>query len=163
MSYVEHIVGEYYKKLGYFISSRVKYFSRKWGWKDIDLLAVNENEVLIIECKGGAKNHSEMAKKIIEDIVEINKYIDEKMPLAKGKKRRNLLVVAFTLSPKTVEHELHSRGVDVLYLQNVIKNFLKLLEKEMKESKKIGKEEDFVTRTLKQLIIYKWIKDDVFN
>jgi len=162
-SYVEHVVGEYYKKLGYFISPRWKYVSEKWGWKDIDLLAVNESEVLAIECKGGEKNHCEMAEKVIKDFAQINKHVNEKIPLAKGKGRKNILVVAFTLSPKKLEDYLRSNSIEVRYLKDLMRDFLNCLHKEWKESKRKGKEEDFVTRTLKELIIYEWIKDDVFS
>jgi len=56
LSWVEHVVEEYYKMKGYMISRRVKYKTPKpngkmSNWKDIDILAVNEDEVLVVECK----------------------------------------------------------------------------------------------------------------
>lgn len=163
MSFVEHLVGEYYRKLGYIVSSRIKYPSKKWGWKDIDLLAINAKELLAIECKGGARNHSEMVAGIIEDSRRVGQYIDKNIPIAEGKTRKNLLVTSFLLSPRTLETKLGSEGIEIRYLDDILIEFLKLLKKEMNETGKTGKEEDYVTRTLKYMIEKRMIKDELFE
>ena len=159
-SYVEHVVGEYYRKRGYFVLPRRKYSSPKHGWKDIDLIAIKD-KVLVIECKGGADTHSKMAHNVVENFVQANRHIDETIPLAEGKERENILVVAFKLADKHKEY-LRSNGVEVQHLQDLLRKFLRILKKQM-ESKKFGKDEDFVTRTLKALVDYELIKDDVLD
>ena len=56
-SYVDEIVARFYLLKGYFISQGVWFMlgkkkgNKQGNWTDIDILAINHEELLIIQCK----------------------------------------------------------------------------------------------------------------
>jgi len=155
ISYVEDITAEFYRLKGYFILKDFAYQVPKEitgkkvkGWKDIDVLALSESEVLIIECKAftGYKKSDEMIKMLMEDFQYAESEI-KKLPLVKNKRLRKVLVVDYSV--KKVEKELQSKGIEIFLLENLMKDFIVTLKERIKSG---CKEEHPMTRTLVFLI-----------
>lgn len=154
ISYVEDITSEFYRLKGYFISKDIPYQIPKKvsgkkvsGWKDIDVLAINDKEVLIIECK--AFLGYEKSDKVTQDLLQRFKYAEKavknNIQLAKNKRIRKILVVDSSI--KKVENELKKKGITVHSLEDIMKEFLDILRKRLKTGR-VGKEQHPITRTL---------------
>ncbi len=158
VSYVEEIVSEYYRLKGYFISKDWKYRVPKEvtgkkvsGWKDIDVLAITDKEVLIIECKAftGYRSSRETTKKLSEDFKQAERAI-KNARLVGNKSIKKILVVDSSI--KKVERNLKKRGIEVYLLEELMRNFLKLLRKVT------TMQEHPMTRTLKYLVEHEFIQ-----
>lgn len=165
ISYVEDIASEYYRIKGYLISRDVHYqvpkeISKKRvsGWKDIDILALNEKEALIIECKGftGTTKASEMYKKLLDGFRSAEEYYVKNMPLFKDKKIRKVLVVDY--STKKLDDMLSKANIEIYRLENLMKDFLKILKPRLDKCR-MGKEEHPMTRTLLFLVKKGFLKE----
>jgi len=166
ISYVEDIVSEFYEEQGYFVGRDVQYQVPKEesgkkvsGWKDIDVLAINENDVLIIECKAftGNMTADKMAKKLSSDYASAEKSVKEKYKsLIENKQIKKIFVVDYTPAEE-LKIELDKKGVKVYLLNELMKDFLKLLHKKYPNGKTGGSKR--LTRTLIYLLHSEFFKD----
>jgi len=166
ISYVEELASEYYRLSGYF-TQRDYHYRREIikegkgrGWRDIDILAVNANEVLIIECKAQVRE-SGLPKKIIEDMKHATKEIS-KINLLKGKTIRKILVYDSVRSVGKQVIEVKKAGIDVVDLQDIVKKMLIILNiRKSENNENLGKEENVATRTLLAMLDWDLIKSDL--
>ena len=165
ISYVEDIASEYYRLKGYLVSRSIKYQvpraeagKKASGWKDIDILALNEREALVIECKSftGVKKAEDMAKELLTNFRYAEKYYVEKHPLFKNKDIRKILVVDFAV--KKVDDILKKNDIEVYHLDALMKDFLTFLKTKLKDAK-VGKEDHPMTRTLIFLLNWGFLKN----
>jgi len=169
MSYVEHLAEEYLKKKGYLVTSRIRYqvpkgVSKKTvsGWHDVDLVAVNDKEALIIECRSYYREErvKDEAIKVKNNFTWANKYALKKMPLLRNKKKRWIYLADY-LSP-TLRNLLQKKGIEAVELKTWLIDFLKMLKKRYDATGgKVGKE-DITNRILLCLIQHGLITQDTF-
>ena len=175
LSYTEELVSEYFKHLmegdksKYVVSEKVKYRGpRGIGWSDIDVLAIGDKEVCIVETKHyvWTASKQKLLRKIIPSFKAAEKFVKGHV-YAKKKKIRKIFVA--TYSTKPLERELQRHGIETYRLDELVKELLKILRKRIypKWPKKIrrgrGKEESNVTRTLLMLLEADFIKEDVLS
>ena len=147
-NFVEELVGEYYKAKGYlvnvnywfpFTSTRTRKQNGKQqeyqarSWSDIDVLAIGEKELLVIQVKA-IINEPKAADKISDFFKKTEKFLKEgKAPgmedsidwWTKGKKIKNIVVYEFYSPPKYI-NQLKTAGIDVYlfseFFEKIIKN-----------------------------------------
>lgn len=167
ISYVEDIASEYYRLKGYLIFRSIKYQvprtetgKKASGWKDIDILALNEIETLAIECKSftGLKKAEDMAEELLENFKYAEKFYIQKTPLVKDKKIRKILVVDWAV--KRVDNILKTKGIEIYHLNDLMKDFLAVLKTKLKTAR-VGKEDHPMTRTLIFLLNGGFLKDNL--
>jgi len=166
LSFTEELASQYYKHLmknewpKYIVSEKVKYRGPRGGWKDIDILALGQNEICIIETKHypwrGTKR--ETIKHILDSFKTAEKFV-KKQPYAKGKKVKKIFIVEYASQPML--KELKKQRIDVRELDKIVEEFIQILYKRIwkKEWKGRGKEENNVTRTLLVLLEHEFIKE----
>lgn len=164
ISYVEDIASEYYRLKGYLVSKDVHYQVPKAvsgktaeGWKDIDVLALNEKEVLLVECKGftGTMKADEMYKKLLNDFKSAEEYYVKKSALLSDKKIKKILVVDYS-TPK-LDNMLVKGNIEIFHLNDLMKDFLRILKTRI-TTLRMGKEEHPMTRTLLFLLAWGFLK-----
>lgn len=173
LSYTEELVSEYFKHLmegdraRYVVSEKVKYRGPKGiGWSDIDVLAIGDKEVYIVETKQYAFRASKKESiKQISDSLDAAESFVRKQYYAKDKRIKKFFVATETARP--LEEELRRRGIESYRLDEIVKELLKILRKRIypKWPKRIrsgrGKEESNVTRTLLMLLEAGLIKEEI--
>jgi len=157
ISYVEEIASEYYRLKGYFIQrdytyrKQTKNVGKPTGWKDIDIIAINDKEVLVIECKSQVREKNK-ARHIINSMLSACKEVS-KMPIVKkrGLGIKKILVVdksGYYYSVKKHLQTIEGAGFKIIDLIDLAKDIIKILN----ERTTLGKEENTATRTIKALI-----------
>lgn len=182
LSHTEEIVGEYLKylkdkkgRLKYIISERVKVPTKKGGHSDIDILAVGDKDVLIIQTKqymwSGSKKES--LKKIIDNLRISENFVRKQYY---RKNRQIIKILCYEYGSKTLVKELERKDVKTIELQWPMINFLCRLGERMygakdwwkKDSKSCkwegrGKEENNLVRTLIFLIEWELVDKNVLK
>lgn len=158
-SWIENVVGEYYRKLGYFVIENFTYFSqtpdkRIPGWQEIDVLATKVDELKIVSCKRGLTpsgyRRLPMYFKMHVNALGKSPY---SWLLQKSKGRiENVLVIEY---PRKEHVKMIERKVKVVPLKQILLEYVFLLERELTANGgREGMESNFVTRTVKALIEY---------
>lgn len=172
LSFTEELVSEYYRhdldrkgRPKYLVSEHVQYQMPKRGvkvrgWHDIDILAIGQREIHIVQ----AKQYAVFENTTKESIISLGEYFKDAEKFvrqnyaAKNKKIR-WVFVAESMS-KNMHRELNRKGIKADWVKNVIKRFLQTLyerwepEYEKTGNISIGKEESNLTRLLLSLTLY---------
>ena len=168
LSYTEELVSEYYKHLEdngkprFFISEHVHFpRGRKYGWSDIDVLAIGKDEIHIVQTKGYAI-HKKTVEETVEDVVEFFKEAENfvRRTFDIGNKKIVKVFIADIGLSENLKNQLKNNGIDeVLSLKDITLKFFKiLLQKYPEMPSKVGKEESNVTRTL-LFLLYSFKKE----
>ncbi|MHA1713433.1 MAG: hypothetical protein ACTSW4_05280 [Candidatus Ranarchaeia archaeon] len=163
ISYVEDIVSEFYRLQGYLITRDRAYKpdtprqgKKQTGWKDIDVLAYNEDEVLIIECKSftGDRSSDKMVDSLLKSFEDAQQEV-KTIPLLQEKPIRRLLVVDYPIL-KTNDR-LKEQGVEIHLLKDIMTDFIRKLEGRIKDNR-LGREHHPTTRLILFLLQNGFIK-----
>ena len=155
-SYVEHITAEYFRKKGYIVETNINYKApSSSGWHDIDVLAIGIDDVLVIECKAyfGKNNYAEEVRDVEEkaDWIVANKLPEYNHII--GEKRIRKLYVTDAKGTPGLSTTFATSEVEFISLKDILSNLIQMLKDQMSPDKVIiGKEDDYVIRTLISLI-----------
>ena len=160
LSYTEELVSEYYRHLEkdgkpeFFVSEHVHFRGKKKvkGWRDIDILAIGNTEIHIVQTKSFAI-YRRTKKESIDDVVQL---VNESEDFVRrtydvtNKKIKKVFIADAGLSKSMMEELKSAHLIDVVKrLKDITKELFQiLLEKYPKMLKEVGKEESNVTRTL---------------
>lgn len=151
-NYIEELVGEYYKMKGYFVmtnywipfnTNRARESKGKQqeysaqSWTDIDVLAKNEKELLIIQVKTTINTKETPGKikvffKRVEDFLKISKlapcgengiYWSSENCIIK-----KIIVYEYKNSPKSYLKILTDEGIEAKYFGDLLKEIIKYIE-----------------------------------
>ncbi len=149
-NFVEQLVAEHFKSKGYLVLSnywfpiqsvRTRIQQKKeqvynsQSWTDIDVLARNANELLVIQVKA-IINQENTSKKIIDfyknvnDFLKIGKSLDGSSDISWWSSNVNIkhLVVYENYSPPTYLDKLRNNGIDVIQFSEIFKELLEYLK-----------------------------------
>ena len=168
LSYTEELVSEYYKhleddgKARFLVSEHVQFPSKKkYGWSDIDILAIGKKEIHIIQTKGYVV-YKRTVRESIADLVDFFKEAENfvRKTFDVGDKRIIKVFIADTGLSDSMREQLKKNGIDrVLSLKEIVKDFFKILRQKYPDMPaKVGKEENNVTRTL-LFLLYSFEKE----
>jgi len=172
LSYTEELVYEYFKheigengKPKYVVAAKIPFRDeletgkKVKGWHDIDILAIGEKEICIVETKSftGVKKREEFVFELINRFKSAEKFVREQ-DYAKGKEIRKILV-ADEIANKKIKEDLEKEGIETLELREIVRKLIELLKPRVRIMKRLGKEESNVTRTLIFLIRKKFLKE----
>lgn len=165
-NFVEELVGEYYKTKGYFVTTNywlpfktVRNRTQKGkeqnyaaqSWTDIDVLAKNNKELLIIQVKATI-NQKKIAEKINLYFERVESFLQEGIaPDGKTKidwwtkkiKIKKIVVYEDKYSPPSYKKILTDNGIETIYFGNYLKDIIAYVQR-----KKGVKEENSVMRLL---------------
>jgi len=157
--YVEELALRYFDKINYLTVPNIRFqLKKEWtgkkiqGWSDIDLLAINQNEIIIVQCKTfiGTKKSEIISEEIISWFNYVVKYItcDEKWSTWANKRNiKKYLIVDSTV--KCTEDNLKKNDIVIISYEKILIDLINLL-KDGKSRK--GKEDDIIIRLLCSLI-----------
>lgn len=163
LSFTEELVSEYYKhivdnkgKPKYLISEHIHYQMPKKsvkvkGWRDIDVLAIGRQEILVIQTKQYAmfENTKKESVQALQHFFQDAEKIVKQNYDVKGKNIRKIFV-AEDMSVN-MKKELEKLGIEAEWLSEIIKKFMQLLYSKGRIS--LGKEENNLTRILLSLTL----------
>jgi len=170
LGYVEELALRYFEKKGYLISSNIRFqLKKEWtgkkvaGWSDIDMVALNNHEFIIIQCKSfiGIKESSKIAEEITKWFRYAERFLREDTfwkQWLEGREIKRYLIV--DVSVKKAEQILQKNGIKTLYYSDLLSELLNLL-KSGKARK--GKEDDAIIRLLCALIDKKMLNLKIFK
>lgn len=165
-NFIEELVGEYYKTKGYFVTINYwipfktsrdrtqrgkKQNYQAQSWTDIDVLAKNNKELLIIQVKATI-NQKQVAEKINLYFERVEKFLkDGVAPDGKTKidwwtskcKIRKIVVYEDRFSPPSYLKIMTDNGIETVFFGNYLKEIILYVQE-----KKGVKEENAVMRFL---------------
>ncbi len=172
--YVEELALRYFMKKGYLVTQNIWFQIPKEesgkkvaGWSDIDLLAINEREVLVVQCKSFLGTGA--AEKVYRNVSEWFGYAenfirndDRYSRWLNGKSLEKILVVDWGV--RKTEEMLREEGITIIKYDTMLRELLSILKREMdgRGAGRIGKEEDPIMRLLVSMIQKGMIREDVF-
>ena len=156
--YVEELALRYYQKKGYLVTQNIPFQLKKSetgkkvsGWTDIDLLAINQKEMLIIQCKSflGTTKAEESSKALINWFEITKKFLskDDQWKAWVDKRIVKRVLVIDCRTPKT-EKLLQDEGVDIVRYSEIVKE----LFRELADETKYVKEDDIILRFMSALV-----------
>lgn len=170
--YVEELTMRYFEKDGYITMPNIRFQLDKErtdkkvaGWSDIDLIAINEEEFAIVQCKSflGTKKAQLIIKDIIEWFEHAIHYVNTDSTWnywLKGRKIKKYLIIDFR-TDKAVELIKKSKsGIEVFYYNHLL---TKLIQSLMNKDWRKGKEDDVIIRLLCSMIDNDMIHPDVYK
>jgi len=149
---MEEMISKFYKAQGYTVSFHVIYkVPDDKTVKDIEILAMNNKETVIIECRPytGHIEITDMTKATIQDFVSSEKAIKE-VPMIKGKKITKTLVVEEPI--EKTDKELEKKGITVYLLEDLMVDFLALLLKKHKGKRFENRAADMIRNLIFSII-----------
>ncbi|MQY59071.1 MAG: hypothetical protein GH144_05620 [Clostridia bacterium] len=172
LNHIEVLTGKWLNYEGYFTQNRVPFWlpkektgKRQSQWSDMDILAVKENEVKIVECKAflGVAPREIVIKRIKERFEIGSEYILKSYPWLKDKKMSFLLIAE---APRNLESykSLLGDNIELKHFREVIEKVLSHLRTKSPPDKYKGtisygiKEEENMCRLLLTLLAYGFIK-----
>lgn len=132
LSFMEEVISKFYKTKEYTVSHRVIFKAPDQKTvKEIDVLALNEKEAIIIGCRPytGHMDWSEMIKSTVKEFELAEKSIKD-IPMIKGKKIKKALVVEEPIDK--VDADLKKKGIDIIILEDMMVELLIILLKNHK-------------------------------
>ena len=159
LSYTEELVSEYFKhimdeerKPKYLVSEHVHYQTKgPTGWHDIDVLAISEDEVCIIQTKSYAIFENTVKESIEESVrlfKEQEQFVKKRYNVT-GKTIKKIFIADVGLSKTFTESEdFKKAGIITEKLVVIVRKYLQILQNLYPDKYHVGKEENNVTRTL---------------
>lgn len=159
LGYVEELAERYFSKKGYIVIPNIRFQLDKQktakkvaGWSDIDMLALNPKEILIVQCKSflGTKKSEEISSEILKWYEYAEHYINNE-PCWKqwldGRETKWILIVDWSV--KKAEDILKKKRVDVILYDDIL---IELLSRLSSKDWRKGKEDDSIIRLLCAMI-----------
>ncbi|MBN1462294.1 MAG: hypothetical protein JXQ69_07945 [Paludibacteraceae bacterium] len=165
-NYIEELVAEYYKTKGYFVltnywipfqtnrnrtqKGKDQNYSAQ-SWTDIDVLARNDKELLLIQVKS-IINRKEVAEKIniyfdrITEFLNNGKALDGKADImwwTKDVILKKIVIYEYKNTPPSYKKIIEDKGAETIYFGEVLNDIVKYIE-----DKKGVKEENAIMRLL---------------
>ncbi len=171
LSYTEELVSEYYRHIPatkgipkYMVAKHVHYQDKKAtthvkGWSDIDVLAISEDEICIIQTKSFAAFKNTVQESInsaIQYFRVAQTFVLERYDI-KNKKIRKIFVADSGLSAN-FQSQLSREGIEPFKLKDIFVEYLRLLSKLYPDLYHVGKEENNLTRIM-IFILYSFEKE----
>ena len=170
-NFIEELIAEYYKTKGYFVSTNywIPFISERnrvqkgkehnytaQSWTDIDILASNKNELLLIQVKS-LVNQKDIADKIILHFERIEQFLERGVALDGESKidwwTKNLkvrkIVIYENYSPPSYLKILNEKGIETTYFEDRLIELINYVKQ-----KKGVKEENVLMRFLHCLSNY---------
>lgn len=119
------------------------------GWSDIDVLAISEDELLIIQTKSFAVFENTVKESInsaIEYFKVAQTFVSGRYDV-KNRKIKKIFAADYGLS-KNIESHLSQAGIEPYKLKDVFLDYLRLLKKLHPDLYHVGKEENNLTRIM---------------
>jgi len=137
-SRVEPIVEGYFIIKNYVVQRNVPFLKSNRKWSDIDIIAFNDRELYLVECKRGSLDGHDKAMKLIEHFKEAEEYIRRTSPYKElidrlGLNIKKLYVAEYIRKEKD---ELENNSIEVRNVGDVIKEISNII-KELVINKKI--------------------------
>lgn len=156
--YVEELALRYYQKKGFLVTQNIpfqldkeKTGLRVAGWSDIDLLAVDQAKMLIIQCKSflGTGKAEKVADHLEKWFSYAENYIREDQNWKVWLNGRELcnIVVVDCHTPKT-EELLEEKGIVIVRYSEIVKELFRKLA----DPGKYVKEDDIILRFMSALV-----------
>lgn len=161
LSYTEELVSEYYRHIAddkdipkYMVAEHVHYQDKNAttqvkGWSDIDVLAISEDELCIIQTKSFAvfKNTvNESINSAIQYFKTAESFVLQRYAV-KNKKIKKIFVADYGFSAN-IQSQLSKAGIEPFKLKDIYVAYLKLLKKMYPDLSHVGKEENNLTRIM---------------
>lgn len=157
--YVEQLALRYFGKKGYIVQPSVwfqldkaKTGKKVGGWSDIDLVALSQQELVIIQCKAffGVKKAEAVVQGLVVWFRQAESFLRKDpmwKPWLEGREIVKCMVVDHFV--KKAERLLSDQGIQILLYEDVLKELLLLLQKGKARK---GKEDDAIIRLLVAMI-----------
>ena len=173
LNHIEVLTGKWLNYEGYFTQNRVPFWlpkektgKRQSQWSDMDILAVKENEVKIVECKAflGVAPKEIVIKKIKERFEIGSEQMIKSYPWLKNKNKSFLVVAEAPRNLESYRTLLRDDGIRLKSFKDIIEGVLSHLRKKLPPDKYKGmigygiKEEENMCRLLLSLLSYRFIK-----
>jgi hypothetical protein len=179
-NFVEQLVAEYYRTKGYLVSSNywIPFESKRYrkqngkeqeyiaqSWTDIDVLARNDNELLIIQVKA-IINQKSVSENIINYFTRVKAFLEKGVAIdgtsdiswwQKDVEVKNIVVYEYYSPPSYIEL-LTKRNIKTIKFSDIFKKLLDYASR-----KKGVKEENASMRFLEFLINEKLLKTEGYN
>lgn len=168
LSFTEELVSEYYKHIldnkgrpKYLVSDHIHYQLPKAGvnvkgWHDIDVLAIAQNEILIIQTKQYSifENTKAESMKSLQEFYQDAEHVVRQSYDVKNKQIKKVFI-AEDMS-KNMKVEIANKGIEAEWFGEIIRKYMQCLYDKYEEAEKltIGKEENNLTRVLLSLVMY---------
>jgi hypothetical protein len=171
LSYTEELVSEYYRHITdekgfpkYMVAEHVHYqdknaITQVKGWIDIDVLAISEDELCIIQTKAFAVFKDTVHESInsaIQYFKTAESFVLQRYAV-KNKKIRKIFVADYGFSAN-IQSQLSKAGIEPFKLKDIFIEYLRLLQKLHPDLSLIGKEENNLTRIM-VFILYSFEKE----
>lgn len=146
LSLAEEVVDIYFQKNGYFTTRNLSYLSKRSskkqaGYSDIDVLAIGQEEIVIVSCKRSLKKNGESSELEKFEMAENYLKISENWKDYLKNRRIEKMYVAEYITKRTKNR---FRGkVNFIELEELLISLIGLLEKEMGSRKLDGAEPRF--------------------
>lgn len=163
LSLAEEVVEVYFQKKGYFVIRNLTYPKKLRGKQpgnlDIDVLATNGAEVIIVSCKRGSLS----SKQEEEEIEKFNKH--EEFLRNEEKYRdfvKNLRIQKWYVAEYVSAHNRNTLQpeIKVKLLKEILDELIEMLKKEMGLNMLVGAETKVLPRLLKFMIENKLIEEE---
>lgn len=166
--YVEELALRYYQKEGFLVTQNIpfqldkkKTGLRVSGWSDIDLLAVNQEKMLIIQCKSflGTGKAEKVADHLEKWFSYAENYIREDPNWNVWLKGRTLcnIIVVDCRTPKT-EKLMKDKGILIVRYSEIVKE----LFCELADPENYVKEDDIILRFMSALVYSEIVRPEQF-
>jgi len=172
LNHIEILTAKWLNYQGYITQNRIPFWlpKEKTGkkqsqWSDIDILAIKENEVKVVECKAflGVEPKERVVEKIGKHFKIGSEYIVNIYPWLKNKKMSFLVVAE---APRNLQSykTLLGNNIELKHFKEVIEGVLNYLRTHLPPDKYKGaigygiKEEENMCRLLLTLLSYGFIR-----
>lgn len=143
---------------GYITLRNVMIRAEKYGWTDIDVLAFNEKEIYIVQCKRGSLN-KEQALKVVRWFKNAERRLRNEKPYSYLIEKMNLKIKKLYIA-KYIRNEknlLLENNIEVKKADEILKEVIKLIKQRLKEEFE-GAEPNYTLRLLTLLIQEEFIR-----
>ncbi len=137
-SRLEHIVAGYFMLKNYAVFINVPFRTRKGVWSDIDMVAFNNSELYIVECKRGSLSKKDLTnevKRLVDRFNQAEEYLRSTSPYKElidklGLGIKKLYVAEYIRDEKLL---IEKHNIIVRYARNILCETITLINKMKKE------------------------------
>lgn len=168
IGYVEELALRYFQKKGCLVTQNIRFQLDKKktgkkvsGWSDIDLLVVDQEKILIVQCKSFlGTSKAETSARALWDWFSYAEHflLNDHQWIAWTVNRKlckTLVVDCYT--PKTEEELMKFGDVEIIRYSDIMKELFRML------SGKYVKEDDPILRLMSALITHKAVKSEFYE
>ena len=165
LSWIEDVTSEYFRKTGHLVFNNISYFALSPGkkqpaWQEFDVLAIKNKKAKIVSCKRGLgpEEYDKQAKMLLFHRESMLSRPDLEIYRPLFVDSPSVVLVIEYPRPEHVGR-ITRMGVEVLPVRQLLRDFVDLLYKDLKEHHmNEGKEENYATRLIKSLLHWETVK-----